>query len=229
MVNPVLERIYRTGHVEDANGRSVPCGAIPVQFTAGRLLYDFVRAHRPARTLEIGLGYGASALFICQAHRDNEGGRHTAIDPYQETVWQSIGRLNVERAALGDTFRFFAAPADAVLLRLHADEERFDFAFIDGSHLFDFILVDFFYIDRLLQIGGWMAFDDLWMPAVRKVVHYVLRNRAYRLVPVPRANRPPLGRWAVATARRVSRGRAVLARTFGAHPNELSDSPTMSC
>lgn len=47
--------------------------------------------------------------------------------------------------------------------------ERFDFVFIDGRHLFDCVLVDFFYVDRLLEIGGYLALDDLWMPAVRKV------------------------------------------------------------
>ena len=57
-----------------------------------------------------------------------------------------------------------------------------DFAFVDGWHLFDFTLVDFYYIDKLLEVGGHVAFDDMWLPAVRKVVSFVLRNKPYKLV-----------------------------------------------
>jgi len=71
------------------------------------------------------------------------------------------------------------------LPRLCAEGERFDFVFIDGRHLFDCVLVDFFYVDRLLEVGGYVALDDLWMPAVRKVKSFILRNRSYELVPVP--------------------------------------------
>jgi hypothetical protein len=46
--------------------------------------------------------------------------------------------------------RFYHAPSDEVLPRLCAQHERFDFAFIDGNHRFDYVLVDFFYIDKLL-------------------------------------------------------------------------------
>ena len=36
----------------------------------------------------------------------------------------------------------------------------FDFIFIDGWHTFDYTLVDMFYADRLLRIGGYLLIDD---------------------------------------------------------------------
>jgi hypothetical protein len=43
-------------------------------------------------------------------------------------------------------------------------------------------MVDFFFIDKMLTHNGFIVFDDLWMPSVRKVVSFVLHNRAYRLI-----------------------------------------------
>jgi hypothetical protein len=155
-------------------------------------LYDFVRAIKPKKTLEIGMAYGISSLFICQAHRDNGGGYHTAIDPDEEDRFKSIGLLNIERAKLEDLFHFFKARSDDLLPKLYAQDKRFDFAFIDGLHLFDFVLVDFFYIDKLLSIGGHVAFDDLWMPGVRKAVSFILKNTPYRLIPPPSRRITPI-------------------------------------
>lgn len=202
-MNPVLDRMYRTHQVEDTDGRRVDCSTSIVNGETGRCLYEWIRQERPARTLEIGLGYGASALFICQAHQDNEnGGYHTAIDPNESTRWQSIGRLNVQRAGLDNRFRCVEATSFEALPRLLREGKRFDFAFIDGSHKFDYALVDFFYIDKLLPVGGCVAVDDLWMPGVRKVVSFVLNNRAYQLVDPASTRRTPLWKWAMRTGRR---------------------------
>jgi predicted O-methyltransferase YrrM len=92
--------------------------------------------------------------------------------------------LNVERAGLGRRLRFYEAPSHDALPRLLAEDERFDFAFVDGMHLFDYAMVDFFYIDRMLSVGGVIAFDDIWMRAIRKVVSFVLKNRSYELVKI---------------------------------------------
>lgn len=191
-MNATIDEIFRSGQVIDAEQKAYPHSTATVTRETGVLLYDFVRAIKPERTLEIGMAYGMSTLFLCQAHRDNGGGRHTAIDPYQEKGYRSIGRLNIERARLGDLLQFHETPSDQVLPMLCAQEARIDFAFIDGSHLFDFVMLDFYYVDKLVPVGGCVAFDDLWMPGVRKVVNFVLRNRHYEQVPWPSDERTPL-------------------------------------
>jgi predicted O-methyltransferase YrrM len=207
-MNETIERIFASGCVEDAQGNVYKTYS-SVTREAGHLLYDLVRTLKPARTLETGMAYGLSTLFICQAHRDNGGGRHTAIDPLQDARFKSIGLGNIERANLKDVLRFYQAPSEEVLPQLCAQHEEFDFAFIDGNHRFDYVLVDFFYIDKLLTMGGHVCFDDLWIPAVRKVASFVLKNKPYKLV------RPPLRRKTPALTHMLRVGRRVAQNPLG--------------
>lgn len=184
-MNEVITQLCRAGYLKDSQDRDLEHDASSVSFEAGALLYEFVRKVLPKKTIETGMAYGVSTMCICQAHRDNGMGSHTAIDPLQENVFQSSGLRNIERANLRDLLRFYPMAADEVLPQLCSQNEEFDFAFIDGCHLFDFTLVDFFFIDKLLATGGYVAFDDLWMPAVRKVVSFVLKNKPYKLLPFP--------------------------------------------
>ncbi len=170
-------------------------------FAVGSALSKLVRENRFTSTLEVGMAFGLSTLFLCDALRGNGGGKHIAIDPAQTTKWKSIGLLNVERAGLGDLVRFMEEPSHSALGKLLSEGQQLDFAFIDGSHLFDYTLIDFFFVDKMLRTGGMVVFDDLWMPAVRDVVSYVVRNRAYKRVPVPTAE--PLWRKTGRVLRRV--------------------------
>src|SRR5262249_62210721 len=82
---------------------------------------------------------------------------------------------------------FHEQPSFRALARFEAEQRRFDFAFIDGFHTFDYALVDAFLVDRLLNVGGAVAFDDADWPSVRRVVRYVATNLAYTV----HASMPP--------------------------------------
>lgn len=183
--NAIISDFYSTGYVKDHESKLINDlvqSAIP--HDQGMALYNWIRMTGPKRTLEIGMAYGLSTLFICQAHFDNsKDGHHVAIDPKQSTTFRSIGLLNIQRANLDNQLDFFEAPSYKILPQLLNKEERFDLIYIDGMHTFDYTLVDFFYSDLLLNVGGYIIFDDIWMPSIRKVVMYVLRNRRYRLEP----------------------------------------------
>jgi len=185
-MNTLLDAIYNSGQVEDEQGNPINPFPTATPRPIGMLLHRIITERKLDRTLEVGMAYGLSTLFICQAHQDKGGGTHTAIDPMQSTHWRNIGRLNVRRAGFEPHCRVFEARSDAILPQMHRDGEQFDFAFIDGSHLFDDALNDFFYIDKMLSAGGCVAFDDLWMPAVRQVLQFILRNRAYEPIPLQR-------------------------------------------
>ena len=183
--NRVISEIYSTGSVRDKEGKQIS-GLIKsgIPFDEGMALYSCIRQFEPKRTLEIGMAYGLSTLFMCQAHYDNgKDGRHVAIDPKQTKEYKSIGLLNIKRANLDGQLEFIEAPSYLGLPKLVDEGRRFELIFIDGMHTFDYTLVDFFYSDLLLKAGGYLIFDDIWMPSVRKVILYVQRNRSYRLVP----------------------------------------------
>jgi predicted O-methyltransferase YrrM len=183
-MNSVLEKIYETSHVEDAQSNLINPFPTATSQETGTILSELIQKHDCQKTLEIGCAYGLSTLFMCQTHENRGAGNHTAIDPGQSSLWKSIGLLNIKRAKLEDRFQFFEAPSYETLPKLLADRECFDLAFIDGSHFFDYTLVDFFYIDKLLSVGKYVVFDDIWMPSIRKVVYYLLRNRKYELVKI---------------------------------------------
>ena len=54
--------------------------------------------------------------------------------------------------------------------------KSFDFIFIDGNHRFDDVLVDFYLADQVLEVGGLMVLDDIWMASIRTVLAFVLAN-----------------------------------------------------
>jgi predicted O-methyltransferase YrrM len=213
VMNALLESIYRTGLVQDAQGNSSCPFPISLPQAEGQALYELLLRENLERTLEIGLGNGLSCLFFCQAHEVRGRGQHTAIDPWQSARFKSVGLLNVQRAGLDGRLRFLEGFSHEVLPRLAAQREVIDFAFIDGRHVFDYVLVDFFYIDQLLREGGYLAFDDLELPAIRKVVSFVLRNRAYERVKIDTTGNLPVWRRA-----------ARVARMFLSHPLQRFDS-----
>jgi predicted O-methyltransferase YrrM len=135
-------------------------------------------------SLETGMAFGVSSLFMCQAHAENGGGRHIAIDPYQEKWWHHIGELNLERAGLREYAELYTERSGAVLPRLMAEGTELDVAFVDGSHRFDSALLDWFFVDRMLRVGGFVILHDLWMPSIRKVICFILRNHGDQYEPV---------------------------------------------
>ena len=158
--NALISSIYETGYVEDDKGKKIHNLRSAIPPDQGMTIYNLIYQTNAKNTLEVGLAYGLSGLFACQAHADlDDGGLHTAIDPKQGELYKSIGRLNIKRSDLDDRFRFFEAPSYAQLPQLLEQGERFDLIFIDGMHLFDFTLVDFFYCDLLLKPNGYIIFD----------------------------------------------------------------------
>lgn len=180
-MNPVLAQIFASGMVAAADGRLIPHDS-SISEEEGRALQQLIRRYTPHTTLEVGLAQGTSALFICEALTEAGGDRHIVIDPAQK-AWEQIGLLNLERAGYLPLVEFHEQPSHRALPALDAAGRRVDFAFIDGWHTFDYVMVDFFYIDRLLNVGGVVAIDDAFTyPAIRKIVRYIATHRRYRPV-----------------------------------------------
>jgi predicted O-methyltransferase YrrM len=189
-MNPVLSRILATGAVTTGDGSTVPLHSA-ISADEGVELQRLIQAYRPQTTLEIGLAYGVSALFICEALTAVHGSRHIVIDPHQDE-WGGLGLLNLERAGYGPLIECHKEPSHRVLPALEAAGRRVDFAFIDGWHTFDYVMVDFFYCDRLLNVGGVLVLEDTrWYPAIRKLARYIATHRRYTPLsdgPAPRVS-----------------------------------------
>lgn len=179
-MNSILSNILETGFVQCADGQMVKTHShIPRQ--EGEFLQSIIEEIKPKTSLEIGLAYGVSALFICDALARIPGARHIVIDPAQfdDRYWNGAGIHNLKAAGYGDMIEFHDLPSHIALPKLESDGRRIEFAFIDGAHQFDYALVDFFCVDRLLKVGGVVALDDLWMPSVQRLCRYIVTNRSY--------------------------------------------------
>ena len=179
-MSSLLEEILATKTVSDGvNSYELHSN---IDSAEGAMIQTIISDLKPQQSIEIGMAYGVSTLFICEAisaySKDFE---HVAVDPNQSTDSRSIGRLNVERAGYASNVKVIEEPSEFVLPRLAAEGKRFDFALIDGWHTFDHELIDFFYINRMLNVGGICVFDDYHMPSTHKLVEYVKGYPAYEL------------------------------------------------
>lgn len=181
---PAVVAIHRRGTVSDADGNVYPIRPMSILESEGRALHNLVVERGYSQTLETGMAYGVSTLWLADAVARTAGGHHIAIDPRQRGGYHNIGRLNVERAGLDDVVEVYVERSEMRLPKLVADRTTLDFAFVDGRHLFDSALVDFFYVDRMLRVGGAVALHDLWMPSLRKVAGFIRHNRNYRVIEV---------------------------------------------
>lgn len=189
-MNPTIENIFATGTVLDGDDQPFQAFPTSIQYTEGQVLYRIVSQPHVQRTLEIGLAYGISTLFIAQALYDKqqppvgEKGQpaHTAMDPLQAELWKNIGLANLKRAGLQQFLRFYPRPSSAVLPALVEDGEQFDFVFVDGAHFFDFALLDLWYANHLLNPGGLVMLHDMDWPPIRKLLAFVLRNYSHFVV-----------------------------------------------
>jgi predicted O-methyltransferase YrrM len=175
----LIQEIYAKREVSDESGVAYPLHS-EITRDEGDLVTTLISQNGCRRTLEVGCAYGLSSLYICGAIPDSRGEHHTIVDPYQRTEWKGIGILNLHRAGY-DSFRLLEQPSEMALPDLIRAGERFDFVLIDGFHTFDQTLVDFYFVNRLLELGGIVVFDDVHLPAVRRVARFVARRTDYRV------------------------------------------------
>jgi Methyltransferase domain len=69
------------------------------------------------------------------------------------------------------------------LPKLVSEGQQIDLVYIDGSHLFEDVFVDFYFVSRLLSDGGVLLFDDCSDPHVRKILRFIQTNCMKSLVP----------------------------------------------
>lgn len=175
-INPIISKIYKTQKVELLDGTSIPLRA-NVHDKEGLLIYTLVKKHKLTRCMEIGFAMGLSALHICQAFDDLEDNKMEliSIDPFQDTNWKCAGIANIKRAGF-EKYHTWIKDKSYSAMPKFLDKKPFDFIFIDGWHTFDYTLVDMFYADRLLRIGGYLLIDDALHHGPSKAIAYSNKN-----------------------------------------------------
>ena len=180
MNSEVLVEIFSTNKVIDKFGNSHDFRT-GISQKDGEFLWKLIRDNEICNTIEIGCAFGISSLYICDALSVAPSPSHTIIDPHQNSSWHGIGIYNLERSGF-KSYELIEKPSEIALPLLLQNGRRFSFAFIDGMHTFDHALLDFFYIDRLLDLGGIIVFDDVMLPSINRVARYVNNYPNYFLM-----------------------------------------------
>lgn len=180
--SPRLREMVESGFTIDEAGEKVPLSGAS---TLNNLyvIRNVIRQRRAQSTLEIGLARGVSALTILHTIAEHNG-RHTAIDPFQHTTWRGSGLKVIQEEGLDDRFSLVDRLSSVALPSLWEADASFDFIYVDGSHLFEDVFVDFYYCARLLQRKGVVLFDDCRDPHVAKLIRFVRRNYSRILKPI---------------------------------------------
>lgn len=190
-LHQLVTEILRSGKVSMGDGRVVVAHS-HIPRDECELLYRQVAATRATEAIEVGMAFGISTLCLCDALSRNtprETGKRphlVVMDPtqHEEDSWKGLGLQQVRSAGFSDLVEFHERTSQAVLPELAAKGYRVQFAFIDGWHTFDHTLIDFFYVDQMMEAGGVIVFDDVSYPAINAVVRFVLANRDYEMVEV---------------------------------------------
>lgn len=144
-----------------------------------RTIRQLLINERPIATLEIGLAFGASALTFLATHKEIHSSQifsHTAIDPFQASDWKSAGLHAIQSAGLMTNFTHIEQDSALALPTLCSEDNTYGLIYVDGSHIFENVFVDFFYCARLLSLNGLILFDDCTDKHVRKVLKFIEKN-----------------------------------------------------
>jgi len=181
----VKERLLAAGTIDiRGDGSHTELAPVAIGPEEGLALRSWVERVGASRTLETGLGYAVSTLFIVEGMLENGlEVRHVAADPYQlsglpahTTRYGGVGLRTLEEAGVRDLVEFYEEESQIVLPRLLAEGRRFDLAFLDGNHRFEGIFLDLIYSGRLLEEGGIIFVDDIQLPGVRRAVDFCVAN-----------------------------------------------------
>jgi predicted O-methyltransferase YrrM len=197
-VRQVIERLVRDGTtVARSDGTVHSLFPVATSAAEGEALRSWVTREAANQTIEVGLGYGISALFICEGLLANGGAdaEHVVIDPHQDTRFANCGLQLLDEVGIADMVEFHAGESQVVIPRLLAEGRRFDLGFVDGNHRFDAVFVDLVYLGRLLSAGGIVFVDDYQLPAVARAASFFVTNRGWTMEEVSAADESH--QWAV--------------------------------
>lgn len=133
-------------------------------------IFEFLAKHKITRTLEIGLGEGASAMAILTA----TGEKHTAID---SLIYCTKGPDNLKAIGCFDRLRLLKSLSHIALPKLCDLEEKFQFTFVAGGCRFEDFFIDFTYASHLTEMGGYIMMPDKELPAMPAIIKYIAANR----------------------------------------------------
>jgi hypothetical protein len=127
-------------------------------------------------TLETGCGLSTVCLAII-------GSEHICLSP-SPREHDRIRDYCRKHEISTERIRFLPMTSQAVLPSLDLGERKLDFALIDGAHAFPEAILDYYFVNKHLKLGGILAVDDLNITGIGILHKFLLTEPAYELIKV---------------------------------------------
>lgn len=197
--NPVLMKLLNEGAFEHRGQRYPTNYSTPANIC--QQYGELILKRGFSTGLEIGTLFGFSTLFLAEALKRNKGRLDTIDIRYEKREWSNgLSIINVHEVAerlvtesnFDDCVKFLTGHSHEALTKLIHEGRTYDFALIDGSHLFPVVALDFIFVDRLLKEGGVIALDDIGESMARKypdggpnrMLQMIFASGRYRITPL---------------------------------------------
>ena len=167
----------------------------------GQALQEWIRKEKPASVIDIGLGYGFATINAVKAllETHGEGFSLFTIDPYQDKRFSNLGLQFIGEIGVKNQIEFCQRSSESILPELQQQGRKFDFAMVDGTHRFEGVFIDLFYLNNLLAPSSVIFLDDYQIPGVRKAVAFFLSNMQWTMEEISAASETH--QWAVVRTR----------------------------
>ena len=177
----VLKEIFEKGTMQsDEHGGTVMlCSHTPKE--QGVFLQDIYEMIKPKRSLEVGFALGISTLFILEKCRDHHADEkcHIVIEPY---TWGNTAMYNITKEGLEKYIDIRSDLSDRILTTMYLTNERIQFAYVDTTKVFDTVLQDFYFIDKIMDIGGVIIIDDANTGGINVVIRFMNTLPHYKII-----------------------------------------------
>jgi predicted O-methyltransferase YrrM len=147
----------------------------PANWSVAPDVLRFIRANlKPSmRTLETGAGQTTVAFAIA-------GTDHVCITP--DRAQADRIRSYCSEHGIEDTITFIHDSSDVALASGQGIPDVLDFVLIDGAHRFPFPILDWYFTERRVPIGGIVAVDDYLMPSVKILHDFLVGEDEWELI-----------------------------------------------
>lgn len=177
-----IENIFTTSKIETSDNVFIPVHSHTSK-EQGLFLQEIFDLVKPTKSLEVGLAYGISALFILEKHKQfkSENKSHLIIEPFP---WGGAAEYNIEKEGLTQLVDIRYEKSHDVLPKLYFENYRIQYAYIDTLKLFDTVLQDFYFIDKILDVNGVIVLDDCdggW-PGIQRVARFINTLPNYKVL-----------------------------------------------
>jgi hypothetical protein len=165
-------------YVPNEHGKKIKLGTHDVTVEQAELLFYLITETKPILTVETGFDHGLVTSMMTAAHMVNElNGGHVPIQSQPRYVHEGVGLFTVEKLNLTGYQIMEHEPA-MVLPQMYLQKltDGLALVYFNSAKEFDEQMMEYFYMNRLLNEGGIMAINTSH-PARQELVDYIRKNR----------------------------------------------------